>query len=157
MGTMFCYLKGCPKCSGDLVFDEGDWRCWQCGQYYYPSSDVPKQDFRPGTLLEMSSNAHGKAVTHVAGLTCDGEQPEMPRSNSGFPRAARSINAVIRAKQTSDERWGDRNRQIIEYIDKGMSVREIAKLVDRGERQIRVVRERLAELRAAEGYLLRKQ
>ena len=28
-------LKACPKCRGDLVFDEGDWRCLQCGTYYY--------------------------------------------------------------------------------------------------------------------------
>lgn len=28
-------LKACPKCRGDLVLDEGDWLCLQCGTYYY--------------------------------------------------------------------------------------------------------------------------
>ena len=30
-------LACCPKCQGDLVLDEGDWRCMQCGTYYYPT------------------------------------------------------------------------------------------------------------------------
>jgi hypothetical protein len=29
------HLKACLKCGGDLVLDEGDWRCLQCGTYYY--------------------------------------------------------------------------------------------------------------------------
>ncbi len=33
---MLCQLKSCGKCGGDLVQDTGDWRCWQCGRYYYP-------------------------------------------------------------------------------------------------------------------------
>ena len=28
-------LKGCAKCGGDLVVDELDWLCLQCGTYYY--------------------------------------------------------------------------------------------------------------------------
>ena len=28
-------LKGCAKCGGDLVLDQGDWLCLQCGTYYY--------------------------------------------------------------------------------------------------------------------------
>ena len=28
-------LKACEKCWGDLVLDEGDWLCLQCGTYYY--------------------------------------------------------------------------------------------------------------------------
>ena len=28
-------LKGCVKCRGDLVWDDGDWLCLQCGRYYY--------------------------------------------------------------------------------------------------------------------------
>ena len=29
------HLKGCAKCGGDLVVDELDWLCLQCGTYYY--------------------------------------------------------------------------------------------------------------------------
>jgi len=28
-------LRSCGKCRGDLVLDEGDWLCLQCGTYYY--------------------------------------------------------------------------------------------------------------------------
>ena len=28
-------LKACVKCRGDLVLDDGDWLCLQCGRYYY--------------------------------------------------------------------------------------------------------------------------
>ena len=28
-------LAACLKCRGDLVYDEGDWLCLQCGVYYY--------------------------------------------------------------------------------------------------------------------------
>jgi hypothetical protein len=42
-----------------------------------------------------------------------------------------------------------RNDQIIRYLDEGKPVREISILVGRSERQIRVVREELNDLRAA--------
>ena len=29
------HLNACAKCRGDLVLDEGDWLCLQCGTYYY--------------------------------------------------------------------------------------------------------------------------
>ena len=28
-------FKKCLKCRGDLVLDDGDWLCLQCGTYYY--------------------------------------------------------------------------------------------------------------------------
>lgn len=28
-------LKACAKCKGDLVLDDGDWLCLQCGTYCY--------------------------------------------------------------------------------------------------------------------------
>ena len=28
-------LKACAKCKGDLVLDDGDWLCLQCGTYLY--------------------------------------------------------------------------------------------------------------------------
>ena len=73
-----------------------------------------------------------------------------PRREYGA-RAQRNINAVVKAKQLSGERWWHRNREIIDALDRGLSVREAATLFDRGERQIRVIRERLAELRCRRG------
>ena len=49
-------LKGCAKCGGDLILDELDWLCLQCGTYYYtdlyqrknglqqPGANVPPPD-----------------------------------------------------------------------------------------------------------------
>ena len=77
------------------------------------------------------------------------EQPKRGRRRGYGARYSRSIDAVVRAKQASDQKWWARNRQIIDYIYQGLSIREIAKLAERGERQIRVVRERLYDMRAA--------
>ncbi len=62
--------------------------------------------------------------------------------------AVRDINSLIVAKDRSDERWWRRNDDIIKHLDQGKSIREIALLVDRSERQVRVVREQLNDMRA---------
>ena len=32
-------LRSCEKCKGDLILGDDEWRCLQCGRYYYP--DLP--------------------------------------------------------------------------------------------------------------------
>ena len=126
---MFWNFKGCSQRSGDLTLDEDIdiWRCWQCGRYYYfnvlQCDEPPLQG--PDRLDEQG---RGRAK--------DGS------------RAIRNIDSMIRAKMNSDERWWARNQQIIAYLDDGRTVREISMLMMRGQRQIRVVRERLGDLRA---------
>ena len=141
MVAMFCYFKGCSKCGGDLIFDDDDWKCWQCGQYYYMTPATP------------SGQPHLEPLNRPTSQEIPESEPRKgPRAAYGA-RSARNINAAIRARETGDERWWTRNRKIVKYLDGGLPVKEIAKLVGRGERQIRVVRERLADLRAqgAEG------
>ena len=55
---------------------------------------------------------------------------------------------MIQAQYKSDEKWSIRNSQVIAYLDEGRSVSEIAQLTARGQRQIRVVRERLMDIKA---------
>ena len=55
---------------------------------------------------------------------------------------------MIHAKNTGEERWWVRNKEIIEHLERGLSVREISDMVQWGQRHIRTVRERLADLRA---------
>ena len=43
-------LGACLKCRGDLVYDEGDWLCLQCGVYYYTGLFNYQNDRRDGTL-----------------------------------------------------------------------------------------------------------
>lgn len=133
---MFCRFKSCQKCGGDLVWDGEEWRCWQCGQHYYPApslAEIPAVSPDPKSLpatVEWS------------------ERPRRQRGRHG-QRAVRNVNSLIVAKDRSDERWWEKNQEIIRYLDEGRPIREIAALVGRGERQVRVVRERLSDLRAS--------
>ena len=63
-------------------------------------------------------------------------------------RSPRHVNSLIMAKVRSDDRWWLKNRDIVRYLDEGRTVKEISELIGRGERQIRIVRERLNDLRA---------
>ena len=151
MGTMFCHLKGCSKCWGDLVFDEGDWKCWQCGRYYYTGQVTPNGNPQPTAYQDATPLEAGESPSIQHPDSGTQKAPSRRGTRRGYgARNARNINSVIRAQKTSDERWWARNREVIEYLDNRMSVREVAKLVGRGERQIRVVRERLADLRSAQ-------
>jgi hypothetical protein len=131
---MLCRLKSCQKCSGDLVLDGDEWRCWQCGHYYYPRLSLP----------ELSLDAPAPGSSEDPADLPGGTQKRRRRSRW----AVGDINALIVAKDRSEQRWWTRNEQLIKYLDEGKSVREIASLVGRSERQIRVVREQLNDLRA---------
>ena len=128
---MLCKLKACRKCGGDLVLDEDEWRCCQCGWYLYPMP--PPTDQRPDVYKPIRVLVPvGKAV------------------KVGFRRtrrASRDINSVISAKVRSEGLWWRRNREAIRLLDEGRTIREIAALLSRGPRQIRIVRERLNDLR----------
>ena len=131
---MLCKLKACRKCSGDLVLDGDEWRCWQCGRYYYPILpvfDVPD--------YSQVAERLPSTVGHMAAVRGRGKR-----------RAARDINSVIAAKDRSENRWRNRNQDIIRYLNEGRTVREISAIIGRGQRQIRVIRERLGDLRAYE-------
>ena len=131
---MQCLLKSCQKCGGDLVQDNDEFRCWQCGNYYYPKIELP----------ELPS---GLTVPQASGDCEDRPGPSRRRRRSRW--AVRDINNLIVAKDRSERRWWVRNDQTIKYLDEGKPVREISALVGRSERQIRVVREQLNDLRAA--------
>ena len=38
---MLMNLASCYKCKGDLVYEGDEWRCLQCGKYYYPKAHQP--------------------------------------------------------------------------------------------------------------------
>ena len=131
---MLCQLKACRKCSGDLVLDGEEWRCWQCGRYYYPNSpvfDVPE--------CSQKAERPPSAVSPMAAVR--GRERK---------RAARDINSVIAARDRSENRWRNRNQDVIRYLNEGRTIREISAIIGRGQRQIRVIRERLSDLRACE-------
>ena len=56
---MFCQLKNCRKCLGDLVLDGDEWRCWQCGHYYYPR---PEREIRLEEIPDPLELTHESTV-----------------------------------------------------------------------------------------------
>ncbi len=127
---MLYLFKGCGKCSGDLLMDTDEWRCFQCGRVYYPTRPPEEQ------LLDRV------AIQESAAIGADLDRPKARRS-------ARHLNPVVAATRSNEERWWNKNRQVILHLDQGKKVREIAEIVGKGPRQIRVVRERLRDLRSA--------
>ena len=127
---MWVRFRSCRKCCGDLILDGEDWRCWQCGRYYY-STPPQQRTRRPSRSWPASWGvALGKSVTG-------------PRRR----RSVRGINSVISSTNRSEARWWNKNLDVIKYLDEGRTVKEIARLINRGQRQIRIIRERLNELR----------
>ena len=113
--------------------DGDEWRCWQCGQYYYP---------RPARVeLPPRPSERERSTGQFAPTASSGRR--QPRR-----RSPRHVNSLIMAKVRSDDRWWQKNREVVSYLDEGRTVKEISVLVGRGERQIRIIRERLNELRA---------
>ena len=131
---MLCDFKGCAKCRGDLVLDGDEWRCWQCGTYYYPNE--PVMDL---PLEVKGSEMVFQTIDAVA-------KPARTRARR---RTMTNINSVIMAKERSESRWWTKNQDIIDRLKQGYSVRDISELVGKGQRQIRGVQERLKDLSLA--------
>ena len=147
---MLCQLKSCGRCDGDLVLDREDWKCLQCAEYYYGDKGYPRGELRalsvpvPAGVTEEGSGSIGSYLSSVDPATL-----APSRKGPYNHRAPRHINAIVRAKTMGEERWRGRNSKVIGYLDQGLSVREISLLTGRGPRQIRNVREKLADLREA--------
>jgi hypothetical protein len=135
---MLYRLKGCGRCGGDLLQDNDEWRCFQCGHVYYPER-TPERAQLP---LEWAVVAQaGFASNEKDDRDDDRQRPKVRRS-------ARHLTPDTSVTRFNEERWWDRNQQIISHLDQGLKVREIAEIVGKGPRQIRVVRERLRDLRS---------
>ena len=132
--TMLCLLKNCRKCSGDLILDGDEWRCWQCGQYYYPITPITES-------LDQREEPPNASLTAAIGEIVPSQRKTRVRCSP------RNLNSRIVARDRSDSRWWKRNRDVVKYLDQGLSVREISNLVSHGERQVRIIRERLHDLR----------
>ncbi len=131
---MQCKFKGCTKCNGDLVLDGDEWRCWQCGTYYYPKEPVMD--------LPLESQV---SIQELQDSDCE---PETRRVRARR-RTMTNINSVIQAKERSETRWWSKNQDIIDRLKAGDSVRDIAEFVGKGQRQIRGVQERLKDMALA--------
>lgn len=110
---------------------------FQCGSVYYPKrSEVELQ--LDGALMERYLPVD------------DGESSRKPLI---VRRSARHLNPLVTASRFNEDLWWNKNQLVIFHLDQGKKVREIAGIVGKGPRQIRVVRERLRDLRSAEPAL----
>ncbi len=128
MGDLFT-----NSCAGDLTREDDAWRCWQCGRYQYADTPRPR---------------HCQEEEWEQSLKRGAVRLRVKRAYAGM--AGANINGMLRLRKLRDARWWQRNGQVIAYLDEGRTVREISVLTDRGARQIRVVRERLTDMRAAD-------
>ena len=131
---MLCKFKGCSKCKGDLVLDGDEWRCWQCGTYYYPNESVMDLP------LELKESEL---------VFQDADSEARPTRVRARRRTMTNINSVIMAKERSEHRWWTKNQEIIDRLKQGYNVRDISELVGKGQRQIRGVQERLKDIALA--------
>ena len=86
-----------------------------------------------------------------------GERPKQYVEIAGKPLLAHTLKSLtevgpilgIAVGLASDDRWWQKSREIIRHLDEGRTVKEISELAGRGERQVRVIRERLNDLRSS--------
>ena len=119
MGSMFSTVKvkGCNRCGGDLVLDDGDWRCWQCGQYYYASSPNHADGSLPDPLKERAASVPSDhtSVSPAGPMYGEAQPRSRPRKAYGA-RSARNINSVIRAKKGHVPSSGVRVRHPVDVV-----------------------------------------
>ena len=99
--------------------EEDEWRCLQCGRYYYP---------RKPLAFESPIRARKRKITVT-----------------DSPIKAESTTPLVGSARLGDVRWESRNDEVIAHLAAGRAVQEVARLTGRNPRQIGSVRERLAE------------
>jgi hypothetical protein len=82
-------LKACAKCKGDLVLDDGDWLCLQCGTYWYTglyrNQEISwwPQENRPAPRTEKTQVPKAPYLSGLAhstpGAFAFGRAPTAPR------------------------------------------------------------------------------
>ena len=122
-------LKSCGKCGGDLLISVGETGCIQCGQYYYPKPDLPIDYPRLTVTTSPGGTDTRRKRRRTGGL------------------AGRNINSVVESQLASTQKWRDRNRQTITLLESGRTVTETAEASGQKLRQVRLVAERLRDLK----------
>ncbi|MDA0263516.1 MAG: hypothetical protein O3A93_05160 [Chloroflexi bacterium] len=102
-----------------------EWRCMQCGRYYYPklATSGPVNRMLPPDV----PIAERRQVRQPGGVVSN------------------NPNRLIDAQASRDRQWKDRNKLVVHYLDRGFDIREIAERTGITPRNIRSVRERLSE------------
>ena len=125
-------LKSCRICRGDLALDAEEWRCLQCGRYYYLEPALK-------TALESTAVSPAKSALLLNGPVIQRRHPRQPGG-----MASNNLNPLLEARESRDREWKARHGAVIHYLDRGYKIGEIAARTGLSPRNIRSVRERLA-------------
>lgn len=76
-------LKGCAKCGGDLMLEELDWLCLQCGTYYYTGLYQRKNGLKqPGSNGPLPHQEKTTAVNGRHAGMCQVRMTALPSFDS---------------------------------------------------------------------------
>jgi len=129
---MMYRLKSCQICRGDLALDADEWRCLQCGRYYYVEPALK-------TALESTVASPAETAQFRNGPVIQRRHPRQPGG-----MASNNLNPLIEARESREREWKARNEAVIHYLDRGYKVSEISARTGLSPRNIRSVRDRLA-------------
>jgi hypothetical protein len=62
---MLLNLASCQKCKGDLVHEGDEWRCLQCGTYYYPKAQQFPEAIYPRKTWSINASIQATQASEV--------------------------------------------------------------------------------------------
>ncbi len=92
-------FKSCVKCGGDLVLDQGDWLCLQCGTYYYTGLYQRLQDPKDPS----AQHSEPPPIQRATGAVPWGPNPSLNRSLTLEPEVNRTDGYPWQTDRVSNE------------------------------------------------------
>jgi len=106
---MLMNLASWYKCKGDLVYEGDEWRCLQCGKYYYPQARQPLEPIterktwgiNASIQATQSSEARWRPSKHeiIDHLTADRTTREISNLTRHSPRRVQSVRERLSQPQ----------------------------------------------------------
>ena len=94
-------LKACVKCRGDLVWDDGDWLCLQCGRYYYTRlyqpEAIPDWQWRQGSGPRQDSGPRMEKATVLRPLPLHSHRAVESEPLASSPLGSRTASSAADA------------------------------------------------------------
>lgn len=92
-------FKGCIKCMGDPIQEDDERRCLQCGRVYYPERS-------PMEMQLSVADRQNREFTLKVGVQ---------RERRKVRRSTRRLNFGVGFTRDNEEKWFDKNRQVIDH------------------------------------------
>ena len=106
---MLMNLASCHKCNGDLIYEGDEWRCLQCGKYYYPKRQQPLEPVGGRKAWRINSSIRSIQASEtrwqssnreiIDQLSTGGTTREIADLTDHSPRQVRSVRDRLRQIQ----------------------------------------------------------